>query len=75
MISDICVEFVVNSYGSSALAQNSLFKDDIFGIYRISKIDANGNAIYRKADTYKDTDLHFHIFKGSKAWMVKNVLI
>lgn len=64
--------------GPSGSAQNNLFKNSIFGIYRLSEIDKKGNAIYKKVSAIQDTDLvngtekHFHIFKGEKGfWMVR----
>ena len=44
-ISDNCVEISVTSDGPSASAQNSLFMDDIFGIYHLERIDPKGKAM------------------------------
>ena len=69
---------MTSNRGPSVSAQNNLFKNSIFGIYRLSKIDQKGNAIYKKASAIQNTGLvsgtekHFHIFKGDKGfWMVR----
>ena len=65
---------VTSNGGPSSSGQQNLFKNKIFGVYHLSKIDANGNAIYKKASAVSglvaDKDVHFHIFKGDIGWMV-----
>ena len=65
---------VTSNGGPSSSGQQNLFKNKIFGVYHLSKIDTNGNAIYKKASAVSglvaDRDVHFHIFKGDIGWMV-----
>jgi len=72
---DNCVTILVTSNGGpSSSGQQNLFKNKIFGVYHLSNIDSNGNAIYKKASAVSglvaDRDVHFHIFKGDIGWMI-----